>query len=400
MLKLNMFSDKIILAIETSCDETAAAVVKGNKILGQEVYSQLEKHQSYGGVVPTIAKLEHELKIDNVINAALNRAQMPLKSVEAIAVTIGPGLAIALEVGVRKAKELATLLNVPLIAVNHMFGHLVSGYVSRETSDAAFPALGILISGGHSEFLLVENLNNIKKIGETLDDACGEAFDKFARMVGLAYPGGPKVAAIASSVRDNFTFSVKKESSGTKLEALNNYSGRKLALPIPLANNPEFNLSYSGLKTAVKNLIAQELGISNKQNIQNISDISNTSTLNEDFIQHLCVLFETTAFEHIKITIQKILKHNPKIKTLIVGGGVVANTYFRELLEDFCRDSSIDLIISPKELSTDNAAMIGIAASTQLYNAEKSINNATDSQVYYDLQDITSLDRNPSLSFN
>lgn len=399
MLKSHVKMEPTILAIETSCDETAAAVVKGMLVLGQETYSQLAKHASFGGVVPSIAKLEHELKIDEVINSALNRAQMTLDQMDMIAVTIGPGLAIALEVGVNKAKNLALELNKPLIAVNHMAGHLFSALANKLSLEIEYPSLGILVSGGHSEFILMQSLDSMVKIGETLDDACGEAFDKFARLVGLPYPGGPEVSKISMKVRDEYKLSEKNINGSLILNAKHIKTSKVLSLPIPLAYDKSFNLSYSGLKTAVKNLVASEIGVSNLQNVQDIAQLVKEKGLSASSVEHLCLLFESAAFLQIEKALEKVIKKNPDLKAIILGGGVVANSYFRDQMSTFAERHSLNLHIPTFELSTDNAAMIGIAAGMQCQLAQSNNKRAEEYGIFTVIEDIKKLDRQPGLSF-
>lgn len=389
-----------ILAIETSCDETAAAVVKGTDIVGQETYSQLSTHAEFGGVVPSLAKLEHQRKIEPVINAALNRANLPLENVEAVAATFGPGLAIALEIGLQKAKEIAVSKNVPLVAINHMHGHMFSSFAEQDISSAQLPALAILVSGKHTELVLVKSLQGFTVIAETLDDACGEAFDKFARLVGLPYPGGPAVSRKAKLVEPQITLTTKQENGTLFCVTYNNATGIELKLPIPLARAESANFSYSGLKTAIKNIVSKELGVTPEQNIQDIAEYVVENPLPEETVNHLCYLFQATAFLQIKFGINKVLKLYPQIKEFWLGGGVVANEYFRDMIEEMAAEYGVVLRVPTRDLSTDNAAMIGIAAALQWQNWQQSggeLSNSTKFGIYFDKDEISRVDRVPNL---
>lgn len=297
-----------ILAIETSCDETCAAVVEGTKILSNVVYSQVDLHKEFGGVVPSIAKRAHEEKIDWVINKAL------VTDVDAIAVTVGPGLAIALEVGIRHAKELAKKLGKPLIAVNHIEGHVLSGL----TSEVRFPAMALVVSGGHTELILIEEIGKYKILAETMDDALGEALDKAARMLGLGYPGGAELE--------------KRALLG---------DAKKYPLPLPMARSKKLAFSYSGLKTAMWRLVNQ---------------------LSDQQVNDLAAVFQWRAFEHLLRITKKVMEKYPT-RDLLVGGGVAANQTLRNELEKLGLELGINVHFPAKGLYGDNAAMIGIAAS-------------------------------------
>ncbi len=294
-----------ILAIETSCDETCAAVTEGTKILSNVVYSQIDLHKKFGGVVPSIAKRAHEEKIDFVIKKALGS-----NVVDAIAVTAGPGLAIALEVGIRKAKELAHKWHKPLIAVNHIEGHVLSGL----TPEVKFPAMALVVSGGHTELIWVEKIGKYKIVARTMDDALGEALDKAARMLGLGYPGGAELE--------------KKATLGDP---------KKYPLPLPMARSKILAFSYSGLKTAFYRLVKD----------QNIND--------------LAAAFQNRAFEHLLRITKKVMEKHPT-QDLLVGGGVAANTKLREEIKRLSDEVGINAYFPAKGMYGDNAAMIGIAA--------------------------------------
>jgi N6-L-threonylcarbamoyladenine synthase len=374
----------LTLTIETSCDETAVAISRGTEILSNVVYSQLELHAQYGGVVPGIAKLAHQQKIDEVINTALNRAEVSLEQIETLAVTVGPGLAIALEVGVNKAKELAKQLNIPLIAVNHMEGHLLSSFANQDFAQAQLPALGLLVSGGHTEFILIEKLGKYEKVGETLDDACGEAFDKCAHLLGLPYPGGPAIARLADVAMPNLTINYKQQHQSYLLIATSNLTKQTYTLTIPMAGNPSLDVSYSGLKTAMKQLIAGLAGVDQKLNIQ---ETGANAALPIEFTAELAAVFQVAAFRMLELKLQKALQKYPSIKELWLGGGVIANSYFRSLVTQFAHQNQLILRLPAKELTTDNAAMIAIAAYRQWLDGNYLTPNQHDQ-----------LDRQPNLT--
>ena len=308
-----------VLAIETSCDETCAAITEGTNILSNVVWSQIDLHAEFGGVVPSIAKRAHEEKIDWVINRSIDNAKLTMDNVNAIAVTAGPGLAIALEVGIHKAKELAVKLNKPLIAVNHIEGHVLSSLVHQ--IDISFPAMALVVSGGHTELILIEAIGQYKIMARTIDDALGEALDKAARMLGLGYPGGAELEKAARM-------------------------GNPQAYPLPLPmlgreNQNEF--SYSGLKTAFWRLVNQ----------------FPVNQLTSQQIADLAACFQDRAFTHLTRVLKKTIYNlEPRTQNLLVGGGVAANSELRKRLSDL--DKRINY--PTKGLYGDNAAMVGIAA--------------------------------------
>jgi tRNA N6-adenosine threonylcarbamoyltransferase len=311
-----------LLAIETSCDETAVAIVTDNKeILANIVYSQIEEHKPYGGVVPELAARAHMARIGELINQAMAEAKVSFEELDAIAATGGPGLIGGVIVGVMVAKGMAFSLNKPFVAVNHLEGHALT---VRLTNDIEFPYLLLLVSGGHCQILAVEELSKYKKLGGTIDDALGEAFDKVAKMLGLGYPGGPKVEVAAKS-GDKHSFK----------------------FPKPLLNKNNCDFSFSGLKTAVKREVDKiEL------NQQNIADI--------------CASFQYTVGEimYVKVlrAIAQFRELHPKSNKLVVAGGVAANQYLRSKLEELAKTEGFKLVAPPINLCTDNAAMIGWVA--------------------------------------
>lgn len=306
----------IILAIESSCDETACAVLEnGRKVLSNVVASQIEQHRLYGGVVPEIAGRLHCECISNVVDEAIQKANIKLSHIDAIAVTYAPGLIGALLVGVSFAKGLASALGKPLIPVHHIKGHISANYIAHESLEP--PYLCIVVSGGHSHIIEVKDYTNFNTIGRTIDDAAGEAYDKVARAMGFPYPGGIHID--------------KNSKLGDKTKYL---------LPHPKTQNI-YDFSFSGLKTAVINLI--------HKHAQKNEEIDKPS---------LCASFQATVTE---ILCEKFfLAANDKgYKTLAIAGGVAANSGLRELAQKFADSEGKTLYLPPLSLCGDNAAMIG-----------------------------------------
>jgi N6-L-threonylcarbamoyladenine synthase len=312
----------ILLSIDTSCDETSVAVTRGTSILSNTISSQVDEHAVYGGVVPFLAQRLHRERIDAVIELSLQEAGIARDAIDAIAVTYGPGLAPALEVGVEWARKLAVELDKPLYAINHMAGHIASGYTDREPQ---YPVMALLLSGGHSELVLIEEWNTWQVLGATLDDAIGEAYDKVAKLLGLGYPGGRLVAEAAARGND-----------------------QKYELPVPMKQHAGYNLSYSGLKNAVR-LLVLSLGGAEQLSQEQIADVAAS--------------FERVAQEAVLIKVARALREYPDIRQLAFGGGVAANTRLRGSLQKLCNEAGVELIIPASfSLCTDNAAMIGLAA--------------------------------------
>ncbi len=306
-----------ILAIETSCDETSMSVIEdGTKELGTVVLSQMDTHALFGGVVPEIASRMHIENITIVLEETLKKANLKLEDIDAFAVTYGPGLIGSLLVGLMCAKTLAYVYNKPLIPVHHIAGHI---YANNLEKPLEFPLLALVVSGGHTELVYMKNHYNFEILGSTLDDAVGEAYDKVARVLNVPYPGGPLVDKLAHQGKDTYD------------------------LPLPL-NDESYNFSFSGLKSAVINLVHKE-----KQN--------NREVIRED----MACSFQNRVTEILtKKTIKAAQKLN--VKHLIVAGGVAANSGLRERLTKACNQNNIDLIIPNLKRCTDNAAMIGAAA--------------------------------------
>lgn len=307
-----------ILAIETSCDETAAAIIKnGAEIVANVVASQIESHKRFGGVVPEIASRHHVEQMTYVLEETFNQAELTLEEIDAIAVTEGPGLVGALLVGVSTAKALAFTHNKPLIGVHHIAGHI---YANRLVEEFQFPLLALVVSGGHTELILMKEHGHFEVIGETRDDAAGEAYDKVARTMDLPYPGGPEIDRLAQLGEDNLNF------------------------PRAWLEEDSFDFSFSGLKSAVINTLhnANQKGIELDR-------------------KDIAASFQASVVE---VLVEKTYRAAEKyqVKHVIVAGGVAANQGLRTALKERFNDQLIKLSIPPLALCTDNAAMIGAAA--------------------------------------
>ena len=311
----------LVLGIETSCDETGIGIVRGNELLANVISSSMDLHSRFGGVVPEIAARAHLEALGPVLEEALAKANVSLEEIDAIAVTNGPGLAGALMVGVGAAKALAVSTGKPIYAVNHLVGHIAADILDQ--GKLATPTIALLVSGGHTSLLLVRDiLNDVQLLGETIDDAAGEAFDKVARVLGLSYPGGPEIDKAAQSGNPSaFRFP------------------RGLTLPKDMAEH-RYDFSFSGLKTAVARTV--ELAETNNEEIS-IPDVA--ASFREAVVDVL-----------IKKAIAACLDHN--IHRLLLGGGVIANARLRDYAISECAANGIELRIPPLSLCTDNGAMI------------------------------------------
>ena len=305
-----------ILGIESSCDETSASIVmNGTKEIATVISSQIDVHKSYGGVVPEIASREHVKNITIVLEECLQKANMTMEQIDAIAITYGPGLIGSLLVGLEAAKTLAFVHNKPLIPVHHIAGHI---YANSLVKELQFPLLAVVVSGGHTELIEMPAHYRFNKLGGTLDDAIGECYDKVARVIGLEYPGGPKIDKLS-------------------LEGKNTYN-----LPIPLKDD-SYNFSFSGLKSAVINLVHNE---EQRGNEINKADLATS--------------FQTVAVESIINKVRKAII-DKKVKTVIVAGGVAANQGLRNAMEKLTSELNVELSIPPIKYCTDNATMIAAA---------------------------------------
>lgn len=371
-----------ILGIDTSCDETSVAILRGTKILSNLLPSQMEYHREFGGVVPSLARLAHQERIDNVIEKALKKAKLSFDQIDAIAVTYGPGLAIALEVGINKAKELAQKHSKPLIAVNHMEGHLLSSLVTRnsdirnESLPSEFPILGFLISGGHTELVLMNDFGDYRKVGETLDDSCGEAYDKCGRILGLGYPAGPVISRFSKENRVNTLKRVYRRDNSLIVEIKNIKTGRRYPLPVPMFNSGDLNFSFSGLKTAFNQLV-----------------LSQGENLDKQVVLDLCVAFEAAAIEQLTLKLKlAIERFDPK--EVWLGGGVVASAHLRSEIRKAANGIRVRYPFSSK-LTGDNAAMIAVVAHYKI-NRVGLVHNEEEGIF---LEDFSKIDREPTLDF-
>lgn len=308
--------DIYILGIESSCDETSCSIVKnGTEEIATTTSTQISIHENFGGVVPEIASREHVKNITFVIEDCLKKANMKIEDVTAIAVTYGPGLIGSLLVGLEAAKTLSYIYNKPLVPVHHIAGHI---YANSLVEELKFPLLALVVSGGHTELIKMTDHFSFEKLGGTLDDAIGECYDKVARVIGLPYPGGPKLDKLALNGKATYN------------------------LPIPL-NDDSYNFSFSGLKSAVINL--------------NHNEEQKGRKVNEE---DLAKSFQEVAVKSIVSKTKKALI-NENITNLIVAGGVAANKALRESLTTMCEENNIHLSIPPMKYCTDNAAMIASA---------------------------------------
>ncbi|MEA3355474.1 MAG: tRNA (adenosine(37)-N6)-threonylcarbamoyltransferase complex transferase subunit TsaD [Patescibacteria group bacterium] len=413
-----------ILAIDTSCDETCAAVSYGRKILSNVISSQVNIHAKWGGVVPHLAKRAHLEKIEPVIKKALKQGQKQgqsltgdaresrvgtakpeglslvdnlVNNINAIAITIGPGLAPALEVGVNYAKKLAKKYNKPLIAINHMEGHLLSPLAlpntlglkglslkgipdcksrraRRQTKGQTlmnksipflFPAIGLLVSGGHTQLVLVKKIGDYQLLGETLDDAAGEALDKLAKMLKLGYPGGPIIEQLAKKGNPN-----------------------SIDLPVPIRYSKNFNFSFSGLKTAALYKIqGQSLTGDPANGRVGTAKPEGLSLLEKQYIHNMSASFQQSIAISLTTKLTRAIKEF-KPKSIFLGGGVINNIYIRNKIRSAVRPFKIPVHIpyNPKKLLSDNAAMICIPAYYKFLKKDF-------------VTDINNLDRQPNLNF-
>ncbi len=327
-----------ILAIETSCDETAASVLSGDlksakpkfKFLSSVIKSQINIHQKTGGVVPEVAARAHMENILPVTQIALQNAKVELTELDYLAVTSGPGLIVSLIVGTEFAKGLSAATNIPLLPTNHMSGHLYSAFASLP-SKAKFPALAIIVSGGHTMFLLMKDFANYKVIGQTVDDAAGEAFDKVARLLNLPYPGGPEISKLAQQGKTDLNF------------------------PRPMLHDQNFNFSFAGLKTAVLYYLDKQKKPLRKQHKADVA-----------------MSFENAV---VDVLVQKAVRaiHKYQCQTVTLAGGVAANRSLREALTKMAKQEKINFLVPNQELCGDNAQMIALAAYFNLRSGVKPV---------------------------
>lgn len=355
-----------ILAVETSCDETSAAVTVGRKVVSNIIWSQIKVHKPWGGVVPNLARREHEKHLPGVIKQAIKQAninrkrfnlsdqEITLDTIDSLAVVYGPGLAIALEVGIKQVKELAQKHYKPVLAVNHMEGHLLSSFALNLKGNGPFgeispefPILGLLVSGGHTQLVLMKDFGDYELLGETLDDAAGEAFDKIAKMLDLGYPGGPIIEELARKGNP-----------------------KRFDLPIPMAKHKSLNFSFSGLKTACL------------YKLREIPDDEKDKQLYRDF----AAAFQHALIESIIIKLKQAIKKSQP-NQIVLGGGVINNIALRSRVRETASKHNLPVFFPYSDkLLSDNGGMVGIAA---YYSARQG--DFVD--------DINQLDRLPNLSF-
>ena len=313
----------ILLAIETSCDETALSIVviKKNRIaqiISERVASQIDIHARFGGIIPEVASRAHAEIIPNLLSGILKESAMTLEDIDALAVTTGPGLVGSLLIGITLGKTISMLKNLPIYSINHLDGHLASAYISTKTK-ITYPAICLVVSGGHTQLILQKNIHSKKLIGQTIDDAAGEALDKIGKMLGLSYPGGPAIEHLAKQFKGK----------------------TNLLYPKPLINQQNFNFSFSGLKTAVLYSLPKKLDQKKKTEIAYAAQKAIVDVL-------------------IYKTMKATLKYHAK--TVIIAGGVAANQTLRNNFLKAVKKERLILIVPEKKYCTDNATMIASAA--------------------------------------
>jgi N6-L-threonylcarbamoyladenine synthase len=318
-------SVRSVLAIETSCDETAVAILRGQELLASEVASQIALHAQYGGVVPEVASRNHLRMLQPVIDAALQKAGIALSEVDAFAATCGPGLATSLMIGTSAAKALSIGFRKPYLAINHMEGHLLSPFFG--TAEGVRPAIALVVSGGHTMLVAIESFGRYRMLGHTQDDAAGEAFDKVGKLLGLPYPGGPNVDRLA------------REGDASRHD-----------FPRSMIDTDDFHFSFSGLKTAVRYLLPK---------LETVS------------LPDVCASFQEAV---VDVLVSKTLRAAKARRQRVVAmsGGVSCNSRLREKMRAACAARGVELLVAPPALCTDNAAMIGYVAVQKLAYGESS----------------------------
>ena len=330
--------DIYILGIESSCDDTSASILKNGRVLSNVIANQ-SIHKKYGGVVPELASRAHLSNIIPVVDSALKKSNVSVKEISAIAFTRGPGLMGSLIIGAEFAKGLGLSLNIPVIDVNHMQAHLLVHFIKNDLEKPSFPFLGVTISGGHTQFILVKDYFKMKILGQTLDDAIGEAFDKCGKKIGLGYPAGPEI---------------------DKLSKI----GDELKFKFPLPKVKGGNISYSGTKTAFINFLHKE------------------KTQNKNFIDEnlndICASIQKNLIDNLLHKVESLSSEN-NLKTIVFGGGVSANSYLKKRLHIESKENHWDIFIPELQYTTDNAAMIAIVGHLKYKESIESSLNITPS---------------------
>tara|TARA_Y100000389_G_scaffold64885_1_gene60927 strand:+ start:1275 stop:2294 length:1020 start_codon:yes stop_codon:yes gene_type:complete len=330
--------DIYILGIESSCDDTSASILKNGRVLSNVIANQ-SIHKKYGGVVPELASRAHLSNIIPVVDSALKKSNVSVKEISAIAFTRGPGLMGSLIIGAEFAKGLGLSLNIPVIDVNHMQAHLLVHFIKNDLEKPSFPFLGVTISGGHTQFILVKDYFKMKILGQTLDDAIGEAFDKCGKKIGLGYPAGPEI---------------------DKLSKI----GDELKFKFPLPKVKGGNISYSGTKTAFINFLHKE------------------KTQNKNFIDEnlndICASIQKNLIDNLLNKVESLSTEN-NLKTIVFGGGVSANSYLKKRLHIESKENDWDIFIPELQYTTDNAAMIAIVGHLKYKESIESSLNITPS---------------------
>ena len=330
--------DIYILGIESSCDDTSASILKNGRVLSNVIANQ-SIHKKYGGVVPELASRAHLSNIIPVVDSALKKSNVSVKEISAIAFTRGPGLMGSLIIGAEFAKGLGLSLNIPVIDVNHMQAHLLVHFIKNDLKKPLFPFLGVTISGGHTQFILVKDYFKMKILGQTLDDAIGEAFDKCGKKIGLGYPAGPEI---------------------DKLSKI----GDELKFKFPLPKVKGGNISYSGTKTAFINFLHKE------------------KTQNKNFIDEnlndICASIQKNLIDNLLNKVESLSTEN-NLKTIVFGGGVSANSYLKKRLHIESKENDWDVFIPEPQYTTDNAAMIAIVGHLKYKESIESSLNITPS---------------------
>lgn len=321
----------VVLGFESSCDETGVALVCTERgVLAHALHTQAAMHQAYGGVVPELASRDHIRRIIPLTRQVLEQASLGLQDIDAIAYTAGPGLAGALLVGAGTAQALAWSLDKPAIAIHHLEGHLLSPRLAEPRPE--FPFIALLVSGGHTQLMRVNGVGDYELLGETLDDAAGEAFDKTAKLLGLGYPGGPQLAALAASG-----------------------CAKRFDLPRPLINRPGFDFSFSGLKTAVLHQVQKAAGAAD----------GNVQSLDQQTRADLAAATQAAIVDVLVAKSMATLAHTG-LERLVVAGGVGANQILRQRLQQLCAKAQAQVYFPPVALCTDNGAMIAYAAAERI----------------------------------